>query len=211
MPAALSSVLAAEERFQESLSEREFFWTLLLEQSFSGTPSHHKPSDSSMIILAGEENTEGAMPAIEDVKADSLHETTYLQKRECVSKDTRIFEFRVFESLDEHILNTDQQRWAWCEQQLQLLPLRPSAHDPTAWGSRGVKVTETVIDNETKAPVGVGQALAPLAEKRPSVSLSSRPCNKGPVFLDHSVRSVDAATGTVRFPDITAGLPFRTC
>ena len=34
-----------------------------------------------MIILAGEENTEGAMPAIEDVKADLLHETTYLQKR----------------------------------------------------------------------------------------------------------------------------------
>lgn len=52
-----------------------------------------------------------------------------------------------------------------------------------------VIVTETVIDNETKAPVGVGQALAPLAEKRPSVSLSSRPCNKGPVFLDHRCSS----------------------
>ena len=45
-----------------------------------------------------------------------------------MSKDTRIFEFRVFEFLDEHILNADQQRWAWCEQQLQLLPLRPSVH-----------------------------------------------------------------------------------
>lgn len=45
-----------------------------------------------------------------------------------MSIDTRIFEICVFELLDEHILNTDEQPWAWCEQQLWLLPLQPSAH-----------------------------------------------------------------------------------
>jgi len=34
-----------------------------------------------MIIPAREENTEGAMPAVEDVKADLLYESTYLEKR----------------------------------------------------------------------------------------------------------------------------------
>ena len=60
-------------------------------------------------------------------------------------------------------------------------------------------VTETVIDNKTKAPVGVGQALAPLAEKRPSVSSSSRPCNTGPVFLDRRCSSWPPAVSFCSF------------
>ncbi|MXQ88058.1 hypothetical protein E5288_WYG022480 [Bos mutus] len=95
---------------------------------------------SSDLVAAREENTEGAMPAVEDVKADLLYESTYLQKRQ---------------ALLSHLMDGYIEAFV---------------------------VTETVIDNKTKAPVGVRQALAPLAQKRPTVSSSSRPCDKGRKF-----------------------------